>query len=443
MKIFKKLDKETLRKILRVVRVIALIAFLGGILSTGSIAIANAVHGKKLLTFANSFEKVSYTNQLIPQLDSDGYYYFATDAELKVLQLTDLHIGGGSSVSVRTDKNTLNAVAAMISYEKPDLVIITGDMTYTVFGQTASFNNKRAIASLVALLETLGVYWTCTFGNHDSESYYCLRDREKIADFYIKHKHCILQKGPTDIAGFGNTIIKIKNSDGLITRALVTIDSLDYAKSGGYANITEGQTKWYEQEMNKLHQDNISLWDSLSSETKLKYEDDYNPNIPSALYFHIPTIEYKDAWDEWLDNGTESELVEYYYGVQEEDVCHGSGQDNLFDTMVKVGGDSMFCGHDHINNYSVDYKKEVDQKPIRLTYGMSIDYLAYWFMRIDKVGEQRGCTVIKYDGGDFEISPQNYYQKHYKTQFRPKEKVSIDKDKLPDGDQNIEENYFK
>ena len=46
----------------------------------------------------------------------------------------------------------------------------------------------------------------------------------------------------------------------------------------------------------------------------------------------------------------------------------------------------MFCGHDHLNNWSVEYKG------VRLTYDMSVDYLAYF--GIYKKYEQRGGTVI-------------------------------------------------
>lgn len=46
----------------------------------------------------------------------------------------------------------------------------------------------------------------------------------------------------------------------------------------------------------------------------------------------------------------------------------------------------MFCGHDHLNNLSVVYKG------IRMTYGMSIDYLGY--KGILKRHTQRGGTLI-------------------------------------------------
>lgn len=46
----------------------------------------------------------------------------------------------------------------------------------------------------------------------------------------------------------------------------------------------------------------------------------------------------------------------------------------------------FFCGHDHYNNASIEYKG------IRLTYGMSIDYLA--MPGIEKETKQRGAELI-------------------------------------------------
>ena len=46
----------------------------------------------------------------------------------------------------------------------------------------------------------------------------------------------------------------------------------------------------------------------------------------------------------------------------------------------------FFCGHDHYNNMSLEYEG------IRLTYGMSIDYLA--MPGIARDTKQRGSTLI-------------------------------------------------
>lgn len=71
------------------------------------------------LAKAKAFATVEYENQLAPEKDSHGNWTFTTDEDFKVLQLTDVHIGGGW-MSLKKDGMALNAVAAMVTAEKPD-----------------------------------------------------------------------------------------------------------------------------------------------------------------------------------------------------------------------------------------------------------------------------------------------------------------------------------
>lgn len=68
--------------------------------------------------------------------------------------------------------------------------------------------------------------------------------------------------------------------------------------------------------------------------------------------------------------------VTYYYGFAGEGddrVCCSEEVSPLFDAVLRLGSTKgIFCGHDHLNNWSVEYKG------VRLTYGMSVDYLAYF-----------------------------------------------------------------
>ncbi len=76
--------------------------------------------------------------------------------------------------------------------------------------------------------------------------------------------------------------------------------------------------------------------------------------------------------------------VEWY---KSQIVCCSKYPSKLFDTAKELGSTkAMFCGHDHYNNMSLEYEG------IRLTYGMSIDYLA--MPGIDKDTDQRGGTLI-------------------------------------------------
>ena len=95
------------------------------------ITLANNISRGIMNSYVDSFPAVNYADQLEPSIDEYGNYYFTTDGDFKVLHLTDIHIVG-SAFTVSADKKAINAVAAMISEEKPDLVIVTGDVSFAV-----------------------------------------------------------------------------------------------------------------------------------------------------------------------------------------------------------------------------------------------------------------------------------------------------------------------
>lgn len=172
-----------------------------------------------------------------------------------------------------------------------------------------------------------------------------------------------------------------------------------------YDRIHDNQVEWYKSEIKALTEKNGGV-------------------TPKSLaFFHIPLVEYKTAWEEYVNNGSkDTENVKYYYGkVGEKDSGIFCAEENcgLFDAAKELGStQGFFCGHDHLNNFSVDYKG------IRLTYGYSIDYLAY--IGIMKYGAQRGCTIIDISpDGSFDTHLENYYQDKYRPE-KDKEQVSMD-----------------
>ena len=104
---------------------------------------------------AESYDPVVIENQLVPEKDENGYWTFTTDRDLKIMQLTGIHLGGGW-LSLKKDSQAINAVATMIQAEKPDLVIITGYMAFPVFFKAATFNNKLPAKEIAALMSISG-----------------------------------------------------------------------------------------------------------------------------------------------------------------------------------------------------------------------------------------------------------------------------------------------
>ena len=401
----KKKGKKALKIIGAILAVIVILV--------GVAAVANITGNKGNIEKIAAFESAAKENQLVPEKDENGNWTFTTDEDFKVLQLTDVHIGGGF-MSLKKDAMALNAVAAMIKAEQPDLVIATGDVSYPVPFQAGTFNNLASAKIFATLMEQLGVYWTLSFGNHDTEAY-SYYDREFISEFYSSEefKYCLYTAGPDDVDGYGNQIINVKNSDGIITQSLYVFDSHSYTDGDflgifwKYDNIHKNQVQWYKDNVIAYNQQNNALLKEMSKEE--------NSDIKSAAFFHIPLTEQRDAWYEYRDAGyQDTENVKLIYGLAGESgnvVFCGMHEDNLFETMEELGSTkAIFCGHDHDNNFSIDYKG------IRFTYGMSIDYLAY--PGIYQRGSQRGCTVISFSpDGSFDCAQENYYQDKYQSVY--------------------------
>ncbi len=174
------------------------------------------------------------------------------------------------------------------------------------------------------------------------------------------------------------------NEDGTLNTVLMFIDSNAYLTwnfFSGFDIIHDDQIEWYK--------NTIKI---IGAECGKKPEE-----VNSLAFFHIPPKEFREAWEKFY-RGDKS--VIYHHGfVGEKDNYFGypkTVEGKFFNEMVKFGScKGMFMGHDHLNTLSLTYKG------IRLTYGMSVDYLAY--KGIDKRHTQRGGTIIEiYDDGTFD-----------------------------------------
>ena len=211
-------DMKALKRLLKVLAIIlavVLVVFL-------TCLIGNAISRDNIEAYIDGFEQVVYESQLVPSTDELGNYYFVTDGDFKVMQITDVHLVGGF-LFAENDKKALHAVASMIEAERPDLVIVTGDISYAV-PWSGTLDNSIAHGYFKRLMEKLGVYWTVTFGNHDSEAYN-YHNRAAVADMYSEEalQYCLFSAGPDGVFGECNHVINVQNTQGLITSSYVMI----------------------------------------------------------------------------------------------------------------------------------------------------------------------------------------------------------------------------
>ena len=380
-----------------------------------------------LRKYIESFEPVNYqvADRITPTEENNPNYKvsFVTDKELKVMVLTDLHIGGGCW-SHNKDMKTIYEVITMLQNAKPDFVILNGDNIFAVPGPVynggGTLNNKMVAKTVLSLFEHEQVYFTTVFGNHDTEvfDYY---NRQAMANLYMdeQYKYCFFNQDFTDsdaaMPSITNQIIPIKSSNGEIRKLLLLLDSNAYVDKSikavldwNYDTIHDAQVEWAEAAIK-----DISAQAGLSGG---KYIDTY-------AFFHIPVGEYEMAYRELVNNNLKATTdTKYVSGVWDEKVdqelggriwfggCSSNqdnpaGADKLFETLGPDGLNCLkgcFCGHDHVNNAVVEYKG------VKLTYCNSIDNLAY--TDVDKSGTQRGCTmlVLRRDGTDTMLQRNAY-----------------------------------
>lgn len=335
--------------------------------------------------YINSIPVVAHQRQEISYDEESGIYTItAQNNSFKILHLTDIHLGG-SLYSLYKDLKALHAVYKEIAYTKPDLVVVTGDLTFPMGIMSMSLNNSAPVGQFAAFMRNIGIPWAFTYGNHDTESLATLSEQDLDALYrslsYKTSGTLLYPYVQPEIMGRNNQLLEIRNRDGSLMQALFLIDSNAYTGTGFnvYDYIHDDQVDWYAEQVERLNKEE-------------------GHTIPSMVFFHIPLQEYRTAY-ELYERG--SDEVTYFFGENGEEmidkICCSDYPSKLFDTMLALGSTkAVFCGHDHYNNMSLEYKG------IRLTYGMSIDYLAMPGIEYDTA--QRGAELITlHPDGGFEL----------------------------------------
>lgn len=325
--------------------------------------------------YINATPVVAHNEHDISYNEENGVYTITSSTDdFKILHLTDIHLGG-SLYSFHKDIKALKAVYDEIEYTHPDLVIVTGDLTFPLGLMSLSLNNSAPVSQFAAFMRNVDIPWAFTYGNHDTEAFSSL-SKSDLNELYkqLSYKtsgNLLYPYVQPDVTGRSNQLIEIRNSDGTLKQAIFLIDSNAYTGEGFnvYDYIHDDQVDWYAGEVKRLNGEEGS-------------------SVSSMVFFHIPLQQYRTAY-ELYEQG--SDEVKYFFGENGEEmfnkVCCSDYPSKLFDTMLELGSTkAVFCGHDHYNNMSLEYKG------IRLTYGMSIDYLA--MPGIENDTKQRGAELI-------------------------------------------------
>lgn len=320
-------------------------------------------------------------------IDEDDNYciQLKDDEDFRILQLTDIHLGG-SRFCAYADQRAVEAVYDLIRSQSPNFIIVTGDLVFSLGVKSFSINNYTPMAQFATLMRNIGIPWAFTYGNHDTE-FVSSHSSEEIQTLFhrLSYDHTfnlLYPRKQPDISGRSNQMIKIINQDQHIRQLLFLLDSNAYIGTHmkEYDCVHEDQVRWYE----------------MMTEKECRNEGCI---VPSLLFMHMPLKAYADAYEKYKKGS--SEVTRHYgkIGEKNEEICYSKLPCRLFEAVKKLKSTKgIFVGHDHYNNISMTYQG------IRLTYGLSIDYLV--MPGINRSENQRGATLITIKAdGSFENKP--------------------------------------
>ncbi|KAK1672818.1 calcineurin-like phosphoesterase [Colletotrichum godetiae] len=266
------------------------------------------------------------------------------NGRFKIMQLADLHLSTGvgkcrdampegyNGGLCEADPRTLDFVQKILTEEKPNLVVLSGDQ---VNGETAP-DAQSAIFKIAQILIKMKIPYVSIFGNHDDEG-----SLPRAAQMQILESlpYSLAKAGPEEIDGVGNYYVEVlargKSDHSALT--LYMLDSHAYSpdekKYHGYDWIKQNQIEWFKKTSTNLK----------------KAHKEYSKVHMDLAFIHIPLPEYRDA-----------DLA--IKGEWKEGVTAPNFNSGFRDALVEQGVVMVSCGHDHVNDYC-SLSLDSQQKP--------------------------------------------------------------------------------
>lgn len=139
-------------------------------------------------------------------------YVRSDDTAFTVLQVTDAHILNNE----KKDAKAFKTITAMVETTKPDMIVVTGDIT-------SEKENYTAFKTFCTFMEEFQIPWAFTYGNHEGLDIQYepdeVLDPEKIADkqtlndYLESLKYCIYERGDENTDGMGNYYYTVRDKN--------------------------------------------------------------------------------------------------------------------------------------------------------------------------------------------------------------------------------------
>lgn len=262
--------------------------------------------------------------------------------KFRILQLSDTHFGTPDDEERATDQRSQVLIRELVATHRPDFVFHTGDF----------INNDKVQPEFGALafMNSLGVPWSMVFGNHDHPTGEA--GQKSLDDYYAALGGATVGFAERKEGGREYCFrIDLRQDGGQPFASLFAFNT------GGSAipmKVSANQTQWF--------------LDQIAADAKASVR------TPVLVMQHIPTIEFKEIFEQKLA-----------VGRQGESVCSEIDKGEIFRHYAQSQRvRAVFCGHDHVNDYTGNLQG------VTLTYGRCSGFSGYgdW---------QRGARLIDID----------------------------------------------
>lgn len=324
-----------------------------------------------------------------PNAPVDFVLNVPTGREINILQLTDtqtidydqiregVELGGVAgrydceNASYLNMEGYIDKVMAKLENTPIDLIVLTGDNIY------GKFDDKGTkLDELLEKINSLGIYFTFTFGNHDKESDIGI---ENILRKYANSQYCLYAYN--NVTGDSNYSVAIKQG-GEYKKVLYMLDtnSTGANQVDDYAYVVQGV---YQSQRDWLAETNTAFTDYVGTQ-----------NVSAFAFLHIPFTAYVNAIKALeLEVGYDvQDTTGTNFGGYYEEFTSAWDNDNSFFSLLKgIGVDGVFVGHQHANSLSLVYEG------VRLSYGLKTGtYDAFQYGDL-------GGTLITLANGGFDV----------------------------------------
>ena len=168
--------------------------------------------------------------------NGDNQMRFNSDGKFKIVVFADCQDNDSPY------QKMIDFMGMALDYEKPDLVVFTGDNVHV--GSDSKF--KKGATAIIQPLIDRDIPYAYTYGNHDADSGV---SKEYQYSVYQTLGRCLTYNADDSIYGYGNCNIPIYSSDGSsIAFNLWIIDSNMYNNStilSGYDSVHADQLDWF------------------------------------------------------------------------------------------------------------------------------------------------------------------------------------------------------